>query len=290
MSSISNDGMFTLINTNIRGNEAANTQAGDGRAIYNDGTLTLNNSTISDNATSHSGGGIYNDGTLTLNNSTVSNNAASHSGGGIYNDGALTLNNSTISDNAASLSGGGIYNDGALTLSNSTISTNIAAITGGGIANRGGAAQTVITFCTIYDNTASHSGGGIWNDTNIRNRQLVMRNSLVAGNRAAQSPDIVGELTSQGYNLIQSTAGTMFAPNQLHGTDLLQVAPTALRIDPVLKGNNGSTRTHALLPGSLAIHRIPPNACHIKGISTDQRGVKRPEGAACDIGAYEMFG
>jgi transcriptional regulator with XRE-family HTH domain len=314
MSYISNDGTFTLINSIVRGNEAVNTQAGEGRTIYNDGTLTLNSSTVSGGAATRSGGGIYNDGTLTLNSSTVSNNAASHSGGGIYNDGTLTLNSSTvsgntashsgggihnngtltlnsstISTNTASHSGGGIYNNGTLTLSNSTISTNTAAITGGGIANRGSTARTAITFCTIYDNTASHSGGGIWNDTNDGGRQLVMRNSLVAGNRAAQSPDIVGQLTSQGYNLIQSTAGAMFAPNQLHGTDLLQVASPALRIDPVLKGNNGPTRTHALLPGSLAIHRIPPNACHIKGISTDQRGVKRPEGAACDIGAYEMF-
>ncbi len=314
LSNISNDGRFTLINSIVRGNEAGNTRAGQGRAIYNDGTLTLISSTVAGGAASHNGGGIYNDGMLTLisstvagnaashngggiynagtlilNNSTVSDNAASHNGGGIYNDGTLTLTSSTIAANAASQRGGGIYNDGMLTLSNSTISTNTAALTGGGIANSGITAQTAITFCTIYANTASQSGGGIWNGTNDGGRQLVMRNSLVAGNRAAQSLDIVGELTSQGYNLIQNTAGTKFAPNQLHGTDLLQVAPTALRIDPVLQGNNGPTQTHALLPGSLAIRRIPPNACHIKGISTDQRGVKRPEEAACDIGAYELL-
>ena len=117
-----------------------------------------------------------------------------------------------------------------------------------------------------------------------------MRNSLVAGNRAAHSPDIVGQLTSEGYNLIQNTEGTAFAPNQLHATDLLKVALTALRIDPRLQDNNGPTQTLALLPGSLAVHRIPLNACHVKGISTDQRGVRRPQGVACDIGAYELLG
>ena len=100
----------------------------------------------------------------------------------------------------------------------------------------------------------------------------------------------VGPLTSQGYNLIQNTQDTTFAPNQAHGTDLLQVASSALKIDPLLKDNNGPTQTHALLPGSVAIDRIPPNDCRIKDISTDQRGVRRPQGVACDIGAYELLG
>ncbi len=117
----------------------------------------------------------------------------------------------------------------------------------------------------------------------------MMRNSLIAGNKAGQGPDIMGMLTSQGYNLIQNTEDTTFAPNQQHGTDLLRVALTTLGIDPLLRDNDGSTQTHALLPGSAAIDRIPPNDCHIKDISTDQRGVGRPQGVACDIGAYELL-
>lgn len=69
----------------------------------------------------NSGGGIYNSGTLTLTNSTVSGNLASAGGGGIYNDGTLTLTNSTLSGNLASAGGGGILNYGTLTLSNSTL-------------------------------------------------------------------------------------------------------------------------------------------------------------------------
>ena len=34
---------------------------------------------------------------------------------------------------------------------------------------------------------------------------------------------------------------------------------------------------------------FPPNDCRIKDISTDQRGVRRPQGVACDIGAYELL-
>jgi predicted outer membrane repeat protein len=286
---IYNDGKLTLINSIVVDNIAAYTQTYDGGGIYNDGTLTLISSTVSGNTASHNGGGIYNDGTLTLISSTVSGNTASHNGGGIYNDGTLTLISSTVSGNTAlAAGGGGILNNSSLKLINSTISTNTATAFGGGTANIGGAAQTTITFCTIYGNTASHSGGGIWNGAGNGARQLMMRDSLVAGNKAAYSPDIAGQLTSEGYNLIQNTEGTAFVPNQLHGTDLLQASSAALRIDPVLKDNKGPTQTHALLPGSLAIHRIPPNDCQVDSISTDQRGVRRPRGVACDIGAYEL--
>jgi hypothetical protein len=139
----------------------------------------------------------------------------------------------------------------------------------------------------MFGNTSREGGGGIWSGATTS--QLVMRNSLVAGNKAPAGPDILGALTSQGHNLIQNTKGTMFAPNQPHGTDLLQVAPSALGIDPLLKDNKGATQTHALLTGSVAIDRIPPSDCRIKDISTDQRGVRRPQGVACDIGAYELL-
>jgi len=106
-----------------------------GGGIYNGGTLTLNNSIVSDNTVSHFGGGIYNGGTLTLNNSTVSGNTntggmAGDGGGGIYNGyyRTLTLNSSTVAGNTCnpnaptfpSCSGGGIYNaQGTLALNNS---------------------------------------------------------------------------------------------------------------------------------------------------------------------------
>jgi hypothetical protein len=51
-----------------------------------------------------------------------------------------------------------------------------------------------------------------------------------------------------------------------------------------LADNGGPTETHALRPGSVAISAAvdcpPPD--------TDQRGVPRPQGAACDTGAYEF--
>src|SRR5439155_7028291 len=51
----------------------------------------------------------------------------------------------------------------------------------------------------------------------------------------------------------------------------------------------GATQTQALLPGSPAIDVIPVSggACTNSAPGTDQRGVARPQGLGCDMGAYE---
>ena len=76
---------------------------------------------------SGSGGGIFNSGTLTVTNSTISGNTTFIGGGGIDNEGMLTVTNSTLSGNSTSFgggSGGGIDNAGTLTVTNSTLSGN----------------------------------------------------------------------------------------------------------------------------------------------------------------------
>ncbi|MDH3622446.1 MAG: hypothetical protein OES69_02445 [Myxococcales bacterium] len=136
---------------------------GRGAGIFNEGDLTLTNSTVSGNS-ALLGGGIFNEGDLTLTNSTVSRNTA-ESGGGIDNFGELTLTNSTVSHNTA-VSGdgifggaGGIYNQGTVMLINSTVSGNVAEV-GGGIDNFG---ELTLTN-TLVDNDCGGgtalSGGG----------------------------------------------------------------------------------------------------------------------------------
>jgi hypothetical protein len=65
-------------------------------AIFNEGTLTIDSSTLSGNATVEIGGGIFNNGTATVNGSTLSGNSASE-GGGIWNSGFLAVGNSDFS-------------------------------------------------------------------------------------------------------------------------------------------------------------------------------------------------
>jgi len=117
---IFNRGTLTLTNSTVSGNNA-----GAGGGIRNEGMMTMANSIASGNR-AISAGGILNEGTMTLTNSTVSGNAAfgergiGGSGGGILNSGTMTLTNSTVSGNTADF-GDGIWNDGTMTLTNSVV-------------------------------------------------------------------------------------------------------------------------------------------------------------------------
>ena len=142
-----------ILNSLTIANSSSATSAG---GIYSAGTLTITDSTFSDNsAGAAAGGGISNvSGTLTVTNSTFSGNSAGSAGGGIYtNGGTATITNSTFSGNSASTGGGGIYiGGGTLTITNSTFSGNSAS-TGGGIAR--GSAGTVTLRNTIVANSTS---------------------------------------------------------------------------------------------------------------------------------------
>ncbi|MBI3301934.1 MAG: CSLREA domain-containing protein, partial [Deltaproteobacteria bacterium] len=218
---ILNHGTLTLAESVVRQNSA---DVGGG-GITNIGTLTLTNSVVSSNSTGGDGGGINNlhtgpfgatsVGTLTLINSTISDNNSTggfiRSGGGIItNNSSVTITGSTISGNSTGGDGGGIADGGGtlLTLTNSTISGN-TAFTGGGINN-----ACSIAFCSTVNlnnvtiaNNVANVGGGI---SNGANQIINLKNTLSAGNTASSGPDCAalapGELTSQGYNLIQNTA------------------------------------------------------------------------------------
>ena len=122
-----------------------------------------------------------------------------------------------------------------------------------------------------------------------------MQSSIVAGNSATAGPNIAGILTTEGYNLIQNASSVMFNdPSKMHSTDISGGTLTDLKIDSELKENGGPTKTLALLPDSPAIDQISPgmfcgqgSRYNILGRDQDQRGVTRPQGAGCDIGAYE---
>ena len=142
---------------------------GNGGGIYNNGVLTVANSTFTgNNASSGHGGAIYNMyGTLIIENSTFSNNFA-YRGGAIYNYSQLAnITNSTFSNNSTTNLGGTIYNSGTLTLIHDTISGGSAS-SGGGILNY---VFGVINISNII--IANSTGGDCINNgilgTNIQN-------------------------------------------------------------------------------------------------------------------------
>ena len=153
LASGASDGNIFLISSGvtvtIEGVTLSHGSASRGGAIYNNGTLTINDSVVSENYAADrngccDGGGIYNKGTLTIDNTTFSENSAGlfHptglGGGAIYNSGTLTIGDSTFTHNNGTYYGGAIFNDfgGKLEIDNSAISDNFA-FDGAGLANLG---------------------------------------------------------------------------------------------------------------------------------------------------------
>lgn len=250
------------------------------------------------NSTPGNGGGIALANThMAIVNSTIIGNSAVE-GGGIFNwfNGHLTITNSTVSNNAAQGTGGGIRSQAGpragvrVTLTNSTVSGNSAAI-GAGIfsADHGeSSASVLLVNSTVAFNTATQRAGGI-TQSGIEDAFLSLTNSLVARNRAPAAPDIAGpdnevERISASFSLIGDGSGTGITND--NGNQVGNVSPNTSPIDPrlgPLADNGGPTRTHALLLGSPAIDAASTPDCPL----TDQRGVLRPQGTACDIGSYE---
>ena len=134
-------------------------------------TVTLTNATLI-NGKADKGGAIYNDGSLTLSDVKLSDNAADSYGGAVFNNGHLVVGNSVFDANdivnrgSASVDYGGaaIYNwyDGVLTVSGSNFTNNIKNYKNG---DRLVGAVATIGDATISDsyfvNNAGRWGGAI---------------------------------------------------------------------------------------------------------------------------------
>ena len=286
-------GIVDIIGVTIRYGAEAGSPGG---GIFNNGTLTLTNSLISDNSSgifnratltlikskvsANTGRGITNfgGGTLTLHSSTVSDN--SRGGLDLGSGSHTTLIDSTVSDNTANIGGGILVNllRTTLTLTNTTISGNTATNSGGGIYLMRD--NIILANTTITGNTA-RTAGGVFNSEHGSTPSVTTKNSIIAGNSASIRPDCQGIIKSLGHNLIGDATGCSFTPDT---GDIVGTRGTV--VDPLLGtlADNGSpTFTHALMDGSPAIDAGDNSTCP----DTDQRGTSRPQGAACDIGAYE---
>jgi hypothetical protein len=111
--------------------------------------------------------------------------------------------------------------------------------------------------------------------------QVTLANSILAGNTAQAGPNCSGAVSSDGHNLLGSDS----LCSGFTGTgDLTKQDPL---LGP-LGDNGGPTFTMALGTGSPAIDGGDDVVCEappVKGI--DQRGIVRPQGTHCDIGAFE---
>jgi predicted outer membrane repeat protein len=297
-------GTLTVTNTTFSSNSASV----EGGGIYDfAGDLSVTDSTFSQNSAVEHGGGMSldyanvslayvtfdnnstnagesgcgaihdADSTMTISNSTFSNNHGDYAGAICNSNGTMTVTNSTFSGNFANnYWGGGITNSGTLTIVDSTFSGNSTSYLGGGIGNSG---TLTITNSTFSNNSAGYAlGGGIYNGGTLNYTNTIIANSTSGGDCFNDS-EHGGTINTNNHNLVEDGSCSDGGVNLKTGDPLL--GPLA--------DNGGATQTMALLAGSPAIDTGDDAVCLADPVNGfDQRGVTRPQGPHCDIGAFEL--
>ena len=303
-------GVVTVKNATLTSNGGhidGNTAIGGGGVLVGDGApATFDGTDFRDNTASNLGGGaMLNSGVTAISHATISGNHAAHTtgttglGAGVYS-GSNTANASTrLTIRSSTISGNDAYGASALltyspgsgatntaTIDNSTITGNTSTTVIGAIEQ---AHPLTITRSTITDNTAASGGTGSL--YLLAPSQVGIAGTIISGN---SGPECSGAVTDGGRNLSDpSDASCGFTPAKNDVAAAPQLG--------ALADNGGPTRTRLPAPASPALDRIPagtstgltdavsgdPVTLCASG-STDQRGIARPQGAKCDIGAVEV--
>ncbi len=282
----------------------------EGGAIYADGESGGASSPVvtrvifSGNAADFDGGAIYSDGhggasspklqDVLFNGDTTTTSLGR--GGAMYDDGVQgvsspVLVNVTFSADSTAESGGAMYSLGQDGIS-SPILTNVTF--GGNSSGKGGAmyndgtsgqSSPTLTNVTFSGNTAQYYGGAIYNYGGEFNgegpgqSEPSLTNVIIwLGIAGTGGPDIYNDTATANvdHGVIQ------------HGCPAGSVCSNIITANPllgVLANNGGFAPTMPLGAGSSAIDTGSALLCP----ATDERGVARPQGAGCDIGAVEAI-
>jgi len=274
------------------GNANGASSYGSGGGMYNSGSNpSLTNMTFSTNS-AIDGGGMANVSSSPNLTNVIFNSNSAEDGGGMFNSGGNpVLTNVLFSGNSASYIGGGLFNTTSNpSLTNVLFNSNSAVDIGGGMVNQINSSPNLENV-TFYNNSAGNWGGGMANSNSspsLINVTLnantaisgggiyntvtspIVKNSIVWGNTGGELANFNGSVPVVTYSIVQG--GYV-------GTGNLEVDPLL----GTLANNGGFTQTMALGAGSPAINSGTNTGCP----ATDQRGVTRPQGGQCDIGAYE---
>ncbi len=305
---IYNRGTLTLwdsvVEYNVAGKSGSSSvyslRGGYGGGIFNavNGKLFVRHSTIRNNAAGAgnapngaggSGGGLASLGQVEIRNSVVGSNAVGIGvgsapypglGGGMLVVGDALIVNSTIVDNNGRRAGGGIAATyGSVQLVNSTLYGNIApGAPGSSALNAAQGASVSLSYVTVTGNVA----GGLRAD----GASITLDHSVIdVINGTACSVEDGGSVASLGYNLSIDFSCNLTAMGDQPGVDPLLLS--------YLSDNGGPTPTIMPQPASPVIDAIRPDDCVLNlpagfSASEDQRGLARPQGYGCDIGAVEV--
>jgi hypothetical protein len=298
-------GAVTLTDTTLTANRAVRFTSGRGGGIAVIGNFTMVRGLVTNNVSDDIGGGIWALGAVvTITDSTIDGNqtfieerdaggnggsAALHIGSNEAHGGTATVSGTTISNNVSTLccgsqSGGGlIVQVATATVVDTSIVGNAAnnypwsfVTIGGGAGVSGDGGHVALINSTIADNTGYE---GIYQILPMGGTgPFTVEGSIVVG----ALPVCNGAWFSLGWNVLSDTS--CHSPF-LNVSD--RIVTDAL-LGP-LADNGGLTRTRLPLPGSPALDAVPsgtPTVCD-GTYGNDQRGVARPQGTGCDIGAVE---
>lgn len=273
-----------------------------------------------------SGGAIRVAGSLTMNNVEIADSSADFGGGVWVQGGSAVIRNSLIRGNGALIQGGGVglSANSTVAIFDSTITDNTSEF-GGGIALAAAPDSSLSLYnTTITENTASVQGGGLsllmaGIDTS---NSAVIRNTIISGNTAPNSKEahFINPGNGSGLDIRNNVLGysantygqsvnilQFFLNDNIILTQGSNGMPLRSILGP-LEANGGKTMTHALVANSPAIDNglqgvvtggplifFSTPGCRGEFVTIgfggeyrpDQRGVSRPLGNECDIGAYE---
>lgn len=267
----------------VRVIDGAATGDGGGIRVLNAGTsLTLDDAGVSNSTATGRGGGLYaqDAATVSVTNSTFSNNSADGDGGGIHVNGAtVNITNSTLSTNTSKGGGGGLYagGTGTTTLINCTIADNICDSDAGGAAGNGGGLRRNAGSLSVGNSIVARNSDASpsVNHPDASGTFVSLGHNLVG---KLDGVDAAGTPFQNGVN--GDLAGTIASPLS-PGLNALQQIPASspTRVHPLQAGSpardagDGALLTHAAWPST--------------PVGSDQRGQFREVGPRVDIGASE---
>ncbi|HRQ64275.1 MAG TPA: choice-of-anchor Q domain-containing protein [Xanthomonadaceae bacterium] len=251
-----------------------NRAIGGGGAIFSGGSVICTRSSFSNNRAMAGGGIASNGDQVELRQCTFSGNHGGAGGAGAVDGNELRVHRSSFLANTTTNRGGALFPREALSVTNSTFFGNEAS-EGGAIYNNSAGYSFSISHATFAGNSAG-DGAHLW----LEATPSLFGNVLVNALGAAGCTLYSGSSSSLGYNYdTDGSCGLGGGPGDVSNGPDPQLLAAA--------DYGGPTLTMRPAQGSPLIDAIPLAACHAT-ITIDQRGMARPQGGACTIGAVEL--
>ena len=251
---------FTVTLTNAT---LINGKATEGGAIYNDGSLTLSDVKLSDNAADSYGGAVFNNGHLVVGNSVFDSNdivnrgsaSVDYGGAAIYNwyDGVLTVSGSNFTNNIKNYKNGDRLVGAIATIGDATISdsyfVNNAGRWGGAITTSGALlAGDDVNTLTVSGSTFKENGGLYGAGIFVAGSDFTVSDCVFDKNTAFGKGDMTPNnnngaaivVTDTGKDITGAITGSNFTNNKAHFSGAVDICEGKITIKNSIFVNNSA--------------------------------------------------